>query len=275
MPGEDVSERVACEIVLVRYVPDPIRGEFVNIGVILRESSRPEGAQVRFTTDWRRVRCMDASADIETLEGLEAEIRRVLESDDQAALKKINESFSQQVQLSEPKACLSESLPAEMEQAMRLYVNTRKLERGVRHSGRMAIHARMRAEFEKAGVWDLLRKRIPAAAYTRAGDPLRIDCGYRNGKVRMFHAVSLEGESELAKVLAFSAAELMDGVERTEKAELELTAIVQPWSKGDEDADRLAQYRFAVETMEAQKIRVLTTGQLPDVADVARRELRV
>ena len=37
----------------------------------------------------------------------------------------------------------------------------------------------MRREFERAGVWGLMRKRIAARQYTRAGDPLRIDCGYR------------------------------------------------------------------------------------------------
>ncbi len=44
----------------------------------------------------------------------------------------------------------------------------------------------------------------------------------------MFHAVSLEGGVEMAKVLAFSAASLRAGVERLEKADLELTAIIEP-----------------------------------------------
>ena len=42
----------------------------------------------------------------------------------------------------------------------------------------------MRTEFERAGVWDLLRKRIAASEYTRPGDPLRIDVGYRPNEVR-------------------------------------------------------------------------------------------
>jgi hypothetical protein len=137
----------------------------------------------------------------------------------------------------------------------------------------------MRAEFEQAGVWDLLRKRIPASDYTREGDPLRIDAGYRpNGVVKMFHAVSLEPGLDLAKVLAFSAAGLRRGVERVEKAGLELTAIVEPVSKiagDDQDAERLAMYRFGVETMEEAQIRVLTTADLNRVGETARRELRV
>lgn len=269
-----MNERIPCELTFIRYVPDPVRAEFINIGVLLREAGRPESAQVRFTKDWSRVRCMNPDADVEALEGLETAIRRALETDDQATLKKFEESFSQQVQLSAPKACLSESLPAEMEQAMRLFVDRQKRERVTRLKGRAAIYARMRDEFERAKVWDLMNKRIAAAKYTRPGDPLRIDCGYRNGQVRMFHAVSLESDVELAKGLAYSIEALSAGVREAEGAELELTAIVQPRASV-EGEEQLALYDFGRDTMESRKIRVLTMNQLPDIADTARRELRV
>jgi hypothetical protein len=137
----------------------------------------------------------------------------------------------------------------------------------------------MRGEFARAGVWDLMRKQIAASDYTRPGDPLRIDAGYRpNGLIRMFHAVSLEPGVEMAKVLAFSSAGLRAGVERVEKATLELTAVIEPaQSVGatDEEPERLQMYRFGVETMEEHQIRVLTTSDLGRVAETARRELRV
>lgn len=91
----------------------------------------------------------------------------------------------------------------------------------------------------------------------------------------MFHAVSLEGDSELAKVLAFSAPALIEGVRRVDNADLQLTAVVEPVGSKAEDPEALAQYRFAVETMEAQRIRVLTTSDMGRVAETARRELRV
>jgi len=152
-------------------------------------------------------------------------------------------------------------------------------ERTLRLSGRAGIQAKMRTEFERAGVWELMRKRIAASEYTRPGDPLRIDVGYRpNGLIRMFHAVSLEPGVEMAKVLAFSSAGLRAGVERVEKASLELTAIIEPAAKlgaTDEEPERLEMYRFGVETMEEYQIRVLTTSDLGRVAETARRELRV
>jgi hypothetical protein len=166
-----------------------------------------------------------------------------------------------------------------MEELMRLYVEPPPREKTQRLSGRAGIHAKMRGEFERAGVWDLLRKRIAASEYTRPGDPLRIDAGYKpNGIVRMFHAVSLEPGVEMAKVLAFSAAGLRSGVERVEKASLELTAVIEPAARlgaSDEEPERLEMYRFGVETMEEHQIRVLTTADLGRVAETARRELRV
>jgi hypothetical protein len=303
------NQRRACEFQLLRYVPDAVRNEYVHIGVILREQGSREGAQVRFTRDWRRVRCLDPEADTALLEGMESELRRRFEAEPEGKLMLLlSESLSLNVQMTDPKAYLAESLPAGMEELMRMYVEPPPRERIPRLSGRAAIQAKMRTEFERAGVWDLMRKKIAASEYTRPGDPLRIDVGYRpNGLshpanedpfpypneqrslvgdpesagtpfIRMFHAVSLEPGVEMAKVLAFSSAGLRAGVARVEKAQLELTAVIEPAARlgaTDEEPERLEMYRFGVETMEEHQIRVLTTSDLGRVAETARRELRV
>jgi hypothetical protein len=283
-----------CEFQLLKYVPDVVRNEFVHIGVILREQGNAAGAEVRFTRDWRRLRCLDPEADTSLLEGMETELRqRFREEPEGRLMRLLDESLSLNVQMTAPKAYLTESLPAGMDELMRMYVEPPPRVRMPRLGGRAAIQASMRGEFERAGVWDLLRKGIAASAYTRPGDPLRIDVGYRpNGvshpadkhlsagapMIRMFHAVSLDGGVEMAKVLAFSAAGLRAGVERVEKAELELTAVIEPAARvgaTDEEPERLQMYRFGVETMEEHRIRVLTTADMGRVADTARRELRV
>jgi hypothetical protein len=98
--------------------------------------------------------------------------------------------------------------------------------------------------------------------------------GYRpNGVIKMFHAVSFDPGLEMAKVLAFSAAALRAGVERVEKAQLELTAVIEPAARlgaTDEEPERLELYRFGVETMEEHQIRVLTTSDMERVAETAR-----
>ena len=263
-------------------MPDPVRNEFVNIGVLLRDAEKPEQLTLTFTKDWARVRCIDPDADVAMLEILESELRQRLTHPEEGLpplMRVLEDSFSNGLQITEPRGYLAESLIAGVEELMRLYVEPRKRQAAARRSGRQAIHAQMRSQFERAGVWDLMRKRIAVSGYTKAGDPLRIDCGYRpNGVVRMFHAVSLESDTEWPKVLAFSAAAIREGVARVENAKLELTAVVEPIadvSSDREDTERMEQYRFSIETMEAEEIRVLTTNDLPRIAEAAQRELRV
>jgi hypothetical protein len=282
-----VRERLPCEFFLIRYVPDVVKGEFTNIGVVLREvgskAGRTDGAVVRFTRDWSRVKCMDAEADIGLLEALEGEIgaRLQMRAQDAPGIKPVMEmledTLSNSVQVTEVRACLAESLPAEIEQLMRMYVEPLKVKVERKRTGRAAIAGAMRTEFERAGVWGLMRKRIAASMYTRAGDPMKIDCGYRpNGVIRMFQAVSLEGDVEAAKGLAYSAPQLIEGVQRVESAKLELTAIVEPLrSVSDTEDEAMERYRFGVEAMERQEIRVVTLNDLARVAETARTELRV
>ena len=137
------TQRRACEFQLLRYVPDAVRNEYVHIGVILREQGSRRTGRVRFTRDWRRVRCLDPDADTALLEGMESELRRRFRGraggkSDAAALE---ESLSLNVQMTEPKAYLAESLPAGMEELMRLYVEPPPRERVPRLSGRAAIQA--------------------------------------------------------------------------------------------------------------------------------------
>jgi len=276
-----VRDRLQCEFFLIRYVPDVVKGEFANVGVLLREAGKDSETMIRFTRDWSRVRCLHADADVGLLEALEGEIAsrlRLDAADMKSVLQLLEDTLSNSIQLTPAGACLAESMPAEMEQLLRMYVEPIKLKQERRRTGRGAIAGVMRREFERAGVWGMMRKGIAASVYTRPGDSMKIDCGYRpNGVIRMFQAVSLEGDTEAAKVLAYSASGLREGVDRVERAKLELTAVVEPLRSVDVvDRDEIGErYRFGVESMEREEIRVVTSNDLARVAETARRELRV
>ena len=284
-----MPDRIPCEFFLIRYVPDVVKGEFTNIGVLLREvGAGPAVMRVRFTRDWTRVRCMDADADIGLLEGLEAEIDARLRLGESAAangkpdpkpvVAMMEDAFSNSIQLTEPRACLAENVAAEMDLLMKMYVEPLRVKQERKRTGRAAIAGTMRTEFERAGVWALMRKRIAASLYTQPGDPMKIDCGYRpNGVIKMFHAVSLDGDVEAAKVLAYSAPRLREGVTRVEGATLELSAVVEPLRavSADDESEDVERYRFGVETMESQAIRVLTMNDLARAAVTARQDLRL
>src|SRR5208282_2211637 len=135
------NQRRSCEFHLLRYVPDAVRNEYVHIGVILREQGSRVPAEVRFTRDWRRVRCLDPDADTALLEGMESELRQRFQIEAESGpggklMRLLEESLSLNVQMTEPKAYLAESLPAGMEELMRLYVEPPPRERSPRLSGR-------------------------------------------------------------------------------------------------------------------------------------------
>ena len=264
-----------CEFFLFRYVPDAVKDEFVNIGVVLVEPGA-NGAgysEVRFTRDWQRVKCLDPAADVEMLAGLEDDLRARLKDVTRAEfISKINESFSNVLQLTPAKACLTESPAEELGRLAEMYLERVRRPAGKgAAAGRQLIVQRMREAFEQAGVWKLMRQRIAVAEYTHPGDPLKIDCGYRpNGEVKLFHAVSLASDVDAAKVLAFTYPQIREGIARLEQAKTSLTAVVE------DDLDRTDEpIVFALETLARSQIAVAAQAELPRLAEMARRELRV
>jgi hypothetical protein len=272
--------RRECEFQLIRYVPDPVKNEFVNIGVVLRAGDQ---TVLRFTRDWSRVRCLDPDADTEMLESMESEVGQRLVAEagghPKGILQRLEDWLSNGVQITASKAYLAETVPAGVEDLMRMYVESARPEKTRRRGGRSAVLATMRRRFEDAGVWALMRKGIPAAEYTEAGDPLRIDCGYRNGLMKMFQAISLETDANDAKLRAYSAAGLAEGVFRKEKVGLLLTAIYEPIPRGEETGEAndevRERYDYANHILEKHHVRVLTTSRLEDLAAEARRELKI
>jgi hypothetical protein len=280
-----MAERKHLEFFLLRYVPDAVKDEFVNIGVVMVEAGtnggaanadRPDQARfadVRFTRDWRRVRCLDPQADVEMLEALEREIRGQLAEarDRETLLRRLEDSFSNVVQLSPAKGCLAEDPVREIEAMASMYLEAAKVTGRREASGRQRILATMRGAFEQAGVWPLMRKQIAVAQYTHKGDPLKIDCAYRpNGEIKMFQAISLETDTDAAKVLAFSFPKIAEGIAAKENAKTMLTAVVEDGLDRSDEA-----VLFALATLEQCRIRVAAAGEMAGIAEVARRELRV
>src|SRR5947209_7423157 len=127
-----MPSRLQCAFQLVRYVPDPVRNEFVHIGVLLRDERGQ--LNLKFTRDWRRVRCLDPDADTTLLEGMENDLRQRLAAEallpeaERRFTRILDESMSLNVQMTEPKAYLAEGLTAGMEELMRMYVDAPKRE---------------------------------------------------------------------------------------------------------------------------------------------------
>ena len=267
-----MATKQQCRFFLLRWVPDAVKNEFINIGlVLLPGTGAPE---LRFTQDWSRVRCLDAAADIELLENLQVELRAQLREEGEPRellLRRIQDSFSNSLQSSGVTACLADSPAAEADALARIYLERPPRAQTRDKSARQIIFQTMRDQFEQAGVWGLMNKSVSVAHYTRSGDPLKIDCGYSaSGKVKMFHALALQSDVNSAKVLASSYPRLAEGIRQAEGTEAALTAIVEDDLERDNEAAG-----FALETLEQHRIAVAPLSQMPAIALAAAHELGI
>jgi len=268
-----MGDRRQLEYFLLRYVPDLVKEEFVNFGVILTEDAAADGgfADVRVTRDWRRVRCLDPQVDVEMLAALESEIRRELASEvDRVALfKKLEDTFSNVIQLTPAKGCLAEDPVQEMGVLASVYLESSKAESKRVVSGRQKILGKMREAFEQAGIAKFVLP-VPTEPYTKPGDPFAFDFGYRVGReIKLFHAVSLKASVDAAVMLAGRYARVAPAMGKLTGALPALTAVV------DDDMDQSrVEVQFALNMMEEEKIRIAVSAEMPMIAEAARQELR-
>jgi hypothetical protein len=268
-----MAERKQLEFFLLRYVPDAVKDEFVNIGLVMLEPGANGAgfADVRFTRDWRRVRCLDPQADVEMLEALQRDIRVQLAGthDREALVRKLQDSMSNVIQLSSTKACLAEAPAEEIEVLAKLYMEAPKQSAARVAAGRQHILGKMREAFEQAGVWKMLTHGIPVALYTQAGDPLKFDFGYRVGNsVKFFHAVSLRTSVDQAVTLASRYPAIAKSITKKDQESSFLTAVV------DDRLDRANdQVKFALGMMEEAQVKIAAAAEMAGIAETTRREL--
>lgn len=269
-----MAEKRKLEFFLLRYVPDAVKGEFVNFG-LLAIGDGANGAElvdVRFARDWERVSCLDPQADLDILAKLQEEIRQEIgQTRDRAALlRRMEDSFSNVIQVSAVMPALTQKMAAaEIEDVARMFLETPKLKRTREPAGRQRILETMRGEFEKAGVLELLNA-VPAEPYTKPGDPFEFDFGYRFGsEIKLFHAVSMRASVDSAVMLAARYPKIVPVMAQITATAPMLTAVVEA------ELDRTrSEIGFALEMMAESGIRVATTGEMAGIAEVARRELR-
>ena len=269
-----MAEKRKLEFFLLRYVPDVVKGEFVNFGLVTLADGEngAELVDVRFTRDRSRLLCLDPQLDLEVLDKLQAEIRGEmgLVRDKAMLLKRMEDSFSGVVQLSQAMPALTEKTAAEeIESVARIFLEVSRQKRMREPTGRQRILETMRSEFEKAGVLGLVSP-VPAEPYSKPGDPFTFDFGYRvASEIKLFHAVTMRASVDAAVLLAARYSKLAPEMARVTASAPSLTAVV------DAELDRTRrEVGFAIEMMEENRITVAGVGEMPRIAEMARRELR-
>lgn len=262
------------EFFLLRYAPDAVKDEFVNIGIVMVEPGANGGgfAEARFTRDWRRLLCLDPQADIEMLEALQREVSQQVmgASSHDVLLYQLQDSFSNVIQLSPMKACLAEEPAKEIETLAKLYFEGPKAASRREASGRQRILGQMRTAFQQAGIWKMLDHDISVTRYTKTGDPFKFDFGYRVGStIKLFQAASMKPSVDQAVTLAARYPKIASRMLELMSAHPFLTAVVE------DELDRTAQQvQFAMDMLAEAGITVAASGEMPAIAETARAELR-
>lgn len=264
-PMTEEGKSKPCSFFLVRYVPDLVRDECLNIGLFLY-SPEERYLGCLFTDDFRRIKRFHPQADLEFLRELQGDFAQQIdehESDLEGYLREMQESFSNLIQVTAPRTCFLADPQAALPAMFERYVGQR-ISGTLPQDTRLYIKQRLKTAFVRAGVWDLTRfeKRIPASRWN-PGDPFLFDYGYQpNGVVKFIHALSLKRDTELAKVLVYT----VDRVRAKEP--VELTAVVEGLAaRGDEAA------QFSQRILEEGRIRLQPLVTVDDYAQSVRREL--
>ncbi len=264
-----------CKFSLLRYVPDVVKGEFMNLGVLLLdEGGGVLGVRMFGEEERRRLRCLHPTADLDMLQELEsgfpAEIRGLVS---RGSLDKLRDTLSNSLILDEPKLCITDDWRAELEALYRRYVAAPPRAGRETDNPRQQLRRRLEDRFRLEGLLDRLQP-FPAAPFTVEGDPFRIDYSYvpsTNGRRKYVHAITLERATHQAKVLAFT----FEHIRRARRSD-QMTAVSdgapEPFQPSPGGSDRA---RLTRELLESSGIHVRPFSELNLLVREIREDLHL
>ncbi len=219
-----VPERI-CAYRILRYTPNLVRDEWVNIGVLVYD---PQSGERRLRLieeqeEYARLRRLHPEADESLLRALRDDLEDRFESARglqrnganaggpessllQELLRKWDDTLSNAVQLAPQKGVVANDLDSELE---RLYADHIAVPRLPSRVGAPGSRAQMRSYCSQvlrhARLWDKIQKSVRAAEFTFPGDPMRIDYSYRRNGTRGFlQTLSVSRAPGDAKGLAYT-----------------------------------------------------------------------
>jgi DUF3037 family protein len=275
MPEEDFQ---TCAYHVVRYQPNLIRDEWVNIGVVLlipgngANAGRVRQRWLDEPADLARLRRLHPAADEDLLLRLPAAFEGQFagrEMDAEAIVEKFDDTLSNAVQLAPRKGLLTRDPDAELDRLFREQVEpVREARRGPAEiHTRADVRARAADFFRGAKILRLMQRAVRVEEYTAPGDPMRIDFAYRRNGTRGFvHTVALGRDPGQAKLLAYTAGAIREHVPHSE-----FLAVTER-----EPARGNPRDQFVTGILKETGVRVMPLGELrkwaEDVAPLLRAE---
>jgi hypothetical protein len=217
--GTSPGER-ACAYRILRYTPNLVRDEWVNIGVLVFDPQTGERRLrvIEEQDEYNRVRRLHPQADETLLRALRDNLEDRFQSASangsnggsvnwQQLLGKWDDTLSNALQMAPQKGVFAADLDAELE---RLYADHVAPQRAPGRVGAPGSRAQMRSYcsqvFRQARLWDRIEKSVRASEFTFPGDPMRLDYSYRRNGTRGFvQNLSVTRAPADAKLLAYTA----------------------------------------------------------------------
>ncbi|HXJ13190.1 MAG TPA: DUF3037 domain-containing protein [Candidatus Limnocylindrales bacterium] len=253
---------------VLRYTPNLVRDEWVNIGVLVFDPSNGERRMrlIEEPEEYERVRRLHPRADEELLRALRDDLENRFATatqlfhgntggNGQASLEwlkllgKWDETLSNALQLAPQKGVHADDLDAETE---RLYADHVALQRSAARVGaagsRGAIRSYCAQVFKQAQVWERLQKGVRAEEFTFSGDPMRIDYSYRRNGTRGFvQTLSVSRAPGDVKSLAYTVERI-----RGKVAASEFTAVTDVHLIAENE-----RHQFVRETLRAAGVEAV------------------
>jgi len=259
---------------ILRYTPNPVRDEWVNIGVLLEETAARRDGLLKRTirviedqSEFARVRRLHPQADEGLLRALPVEFDARLrepQGGPTAYLEKLGDTLSNVLQFSPQHALLADDFDAELDRLYRAHVALPRRSRGgVVESTRAWIKERINGVFLRRRV-PKLERNIRVEEFTEPGDPLKLDYGYRNGVRGFVHALALGRDPAQPKALAYTAHRI-----RQRLPECEFTTITEEEPSGDN-----RRHQFVVRLFGDEGISIVPLSRIDKFAEDLRLRLR-
>jgi hypothetical protein len=217
--AEMESAERACAYRILRYTPNLVRDEWVNIGVLLYDPQTGERRlrMIEEQDEFHHVRRLHPQTDVALLRALRDDLEDRFQSSAanggngqagnwQQVLTKWDDTLSNALQLAPQKGVFASDLDVELE---RLYADHVAPQRTASRVGAPGSRATMRSYcsqvFRQARLWDRLQKSVRAEEFTFPGDPMRLDYSYRRNGTRGFvQTLSVTRAPADAKLLAYT-----------------------------------------------------------------------
>lgn len=279
--GEASGQESTYAYRILRYTPNLVRDEWVNIGVLVFDPQTGERRLrlIEEPEEYARVRRLHPQADESLLRTLRGDLENRFagaselfrgngypvdgKPDWLKLLGKWDDTLSNALQLAPQKGVHANDLDAETE---RLYADHVAPQRGASRVGapgsRGVIRSYCAQVLKSARLWDRLEKGVRAEEFTFPGDPMRLDYGYRRNGTRGFvQALSVTRAPADAKLLAYTVDRIRDKVKSSE-----FTAVTDIHLLAENERHRFVQETLrdaGVETVAMDGFAVWTAKMKP------------